>query len=337
MVPGMITKSNFRPAVFAANRHVQTLLPTLLRINNSVLYEHQKITLPDGDFLDLAWNRIPEKTQINPIIVIFHGLEGSIDSPYAKGIMRHLDKCGWHVVLMHFRNCSGRVNHAARTYHSGETSDAKFFLRWLQQSFPQAPLLAVGYSMGGNVLLKLLGETQAAAPLHAAVAVSVPLLLNHCADQMRTGFSRVYQHNLLRKMKQKLLAKYQQYDYQKLIGLSRNDISGIKDFWEFDDAFTAPINGFKNAQDYYAKSSSRQYLARIRIPTLVIQSIDDPFMSPAVIPQEHELSNSVCLELSEKGGHVGFVSGYLWKPEFWLEKRIAKYFASFFQPAGKCG
>jgi predicted alpha/beta-fold hydrolase len=335
MVSGMITKSNFCPAVFATNRHIQTLLPTLLRINNSAFYEQQEVTLPDGDFLDLAWNQIPEKTETRPIVVIFHGLEGSIDSPYAKGLMQCLGKRGWHVVLMHFRNCSGRLNRAARTYHSGETSDAKFLLRWLQQSFPQAPLLAVGYSMGGNVLLKLLGETQAEAPLRAAVAVSVPLLLNHCADQMRTGFSRVYQHNLLQKMKQKLLAKYQQYDYQKLIGLSRKDIRGIKDFWEFDDAFTAPINSFEDAQDYYAKASARQYLARIQIPTLILQSIDDPFMSPAVIPQEHELSNSVCLELSEKGGHVGFVSGYLWKPEFWLEKRIVEYFASFFHPAGK--
>jgi hypothetical protein len=337
MSTGVITKSNFRPAVFAANRHIQTLLPTLLRINNSVLYKHQEVILPDGDFLDLSWNRFPAKTETRPIVVIFHGLEGSIDSPYAKGLMQCLDKQGWHIVVMHFRNCSRRQNRAARTYHSGETTDAAFLLEWLQQQYPQAPLLAVGYSLGGNMLLKLLGEMQAKTPLRAAVAVSVPLLLKHCADQMRTGFSRVYQYLLLRKMKQKLLAKYQQYDYQKLIGLNRETIRGIKDFWEFDDAFTAPINGFADAREYYAKASSRQYLARIRIPTLVIQSIDDPFMTPAVIPQQHELSESVCLELSEKGGHVGFVSGYFWKPEFWLEKRIVEYFASFFQPTSKGG
>lgn len=330
MVSGVITKSDFRPALFTANRHVQTLLPTLLRLNNSVRYTHQEIILPDGDFLDLAWNRIPAKTETSPIVVIFHGLEGSIDSPYVKGLMRQLDKCGWYVVLMHFRNCSGRLNHAARTYHSGETSDAGFLFQWLQDNFPQAPLLAVGYSLGGNMLLKLLGEMQSKAPLHAAVAISVPLLLNICADQMRTGFSQVYQYQLLRKMKQKVLAKCRQYDYQKLIDLSRSDIRSIKDFWEFDDAFTAPINGFDNAQDYYARSSSRQYLARIQIPTLIIQSMDDPFMSPAVIPQENELSSSVCLELSKNGGHVGFVSGYLWKPEFWLEKRIVEYFTSHF-------
>ena len=130
-------------------------------------------------------------------------------------------------------------------------------------------------------------------------------------------------------MKHKLLAKYQQYDYQQLIGLKRKDIYAIKDFWEFDNVFTAPINGFKDANEYYEKASSRQYLGRIRTPTLIIQSLDDPFMTPAVLPQQHELSSSVRLELSDKGGHVGFVSGYLWKPEFWLEKRIMAYFADF--------
>jgi predicted alpha/beta-fold hydrolase len=331
MASGVITKSSFRPAMFAANRHIQTLLPTFLRGNISVHYEHQEITLPDGDFLDLAWNRIPAKSENDPIVVIFHGLEGSIDSPYVKGLMRQVTKCGWHVVLMHFRNCSGRMNRAARTYHSGETSDARFLIQWLKDNFPYAPLLAVGYSLGGNMLLKLLGEMQSEAPLHAAVAISVPLLLNVCADQMRSGFSQIYQYQLLRKMKQKVLAKYRQYDYQKLIGLNRSKIRDIKDFWDFDAAFTAPINGFKNAQDYYARSSARQYLARIQKPTLIIQSMDDPFMSPTVIPQEDELSSSVCLELSDKGGHVGFVSGYLWKPEFWLEKRVVEYFASHFK------
>ena len=329
MASGVITKSHFRPAVFATNRHLQTLLPTLFRVNHAVLYEHRQITLPDGDFVDLAWNRIPTQPQTRPIVVIFHGLEGSIGSPYAKGLMQSLDRRGWNVVVMHFRNCSDRMNLAARTYHSGETTDARFLLQWLHQKYPEAPLLAVGYSLGGNMLLKLLGEMQTKVPLRAAVAISVPMLLKHCADQMRSGFSRFYQYILLRKMKQKLLAKYQQHDYQHLIGLKRDDIYRIKDFWEFDNAFTAPINGFTDATDYYAKASCRQYLASIRIPTLIIQSRDDPFMTPAVIPQQHELSESVQLELSDKGGHVGFVSGYLWKPEFWLEKRIIKYFDAY--------
>jgi len=325
----VITTSQFRPAEFAANRHIQTLLPTLFRINHTVLYEHQELALPDGDFLDLAWNRIPVKTQTRPIVVIFHGLEGSIGSPYAKGLMQIVDRNGWNVVVMHFRNCSGRLNRAARTYHSGETSDANYLINWLHVNYPRAPLLAAGYSLGGNMLLKLLGEMQKNSPIRAAVAVSVPMLLEQCANQMRRGFSRFYQYLLLRKMKQKLLAKFQQYDYQQLIGLQRKDIYAIRDFWDFDNVFTAPINGFKDAQDYYEKASSRQYLGTIDTPTLIIQSLDDPFMTPAVIPQQHELSPAVCLELSEKGGHVGFVSGYLWQPEFWLEKRIMLYFADF--------
>jgi len=324
----MIIKSDFQPAKFTANRHIQTLLPTLCRNNSFVNSEYQQLTLPDGDFLDLAWNKIPARKEAKPIVVIFHGLEGSINSPYVKGLMRALDKHDLNVVLMHFRNCSERVNLAARTYHSGETEDASHLLKWLRESYPQAPLLAVGYSMGGNMLLKLLGERKMEVPLRAAVAVSAPLLLNICADQMRCGFSRVYQHHLLQKMKRKLLGKFQQHDYQKLIGLNRKDIRGIKDFWEFDDAFTAPINGFDNAQDYYMKSSARQYLAGIQTPTLIIHSMDDPFMTPEVIPHENELSDSVCLELSEQGGHVGFISGRLGKPRFWLEERIPQFFSS---------
>ena len=331
MATGVITISQFRPAMFSGNRHIQTLLPTLLRLNHAMRYEHQEVTLPDGDFVDLAWNRIPQPDQTKPIVVIFHGLEGSIGSPYAKGLLQAVDRRGWNGVLMHFRNCSDRQNRAARTYHSGETTDARFLLQWLQQNYPQAPLSAVGYSLGGNMLLKLLGEMQEQVPLRAAVAVSVPMLLQHCADQMRCGFSRFYQYILLRKMKQKLLSKYQQHDYQQLIGLAREDIQRIRDFWQFDNAFTAPINGFTDAKEYYAKSSCRQFLASIRIPTLIIHSIDDPFMTPEVIPQQHELAASVSVELSEHGGHVGFVSGHLWKPEFWLEKRIMTYFAAYDQ------
>ncbi len=323
----MIKTSDFQPAIFAANRHIQTFLPILLRGNSVVHGIYQKLILPDGDFIDLTWNKIPARMDSKPLVVIFHGLEGSINSPYAKGLMLALDKLGWNVVLMHFRNCSDRVNLAARTYHSGETGDASYFLGWLRESYPQAPLLAVGYSLGGNMLLKLLGDKKTEVPLYAAVAVSVPLLLDVCADQMRSGFSKVYQQYLLQKMKRKLLGKFQQHDYQGLIGLCQKDIDSIKDFWEFDEAFTAPINGFAGAQDYYLKSSARQYLGGIQIPTLIIHSMDDPFMTPEVIPNENELSDCVCLELSQHGGHVGFISGHLWKPRFWLEERIPQYFS----------
>ena len=323
----MIKTSDFQPAIFAANRHIQTFLPILLRGNSVVHGIYQKLILPDGDFIDLTWNKIPARMESKPLVVIFHGLEGSINSPYAKGLMLALDKLGWNVVLMHFRNCSDRVNLAARTYHSGETGDASYFLGWLRESYPQAPLLAVGYSLGGNMLLKLLGDKKTEVPLCAAVAVSVPLLLDVCADQMRSGFSKVYQQYLLQKMKRKLLGKFQQHDYQGLIGLCQKDIDSIKDFWEFDEAFTAPINGFAGAQDYYLKSSARQYLGGIQIPTLIIHSMDDPFMTPEVIPNENELSDCVSLELSQHGGHVGFISGHLWKPRFWLEERIPQYFS----------
>ena len=321
----MIVTSEFQPENISANRHIQTVLPILLRSRSEIQHQHQNLTLPDGDFVDLAWSKLPGKNESKPIIVIFHGLEGSIHSPYAKGIMRAIEQRGWHGVLMHFRNCSGKTNIAARTYHSGETGDASYFLDWLRESYPLAPLFAVGYSLGGNMLLKLLADKKPDIPLNAAIAVSAPLLLDICADQMNRGFSRVYQRYLLQKMKRKLLGKFQQHDYQRLIGLKQDSVNNIKDFWEFDAAFTAPINGFDGARDYYQKSSSRQYLRKIKIPTLIIHSVDDPFMTPEVIPEEHELSSSVCIELSEHGGHVGFISGSWWRPRFWLEERIPQY------------
>ena len=321
----MITESNFQPAEYLSNPHIQTLFPTLFRRFKNVSFQQEELALPDGDFVDLVWNSKPLRTCHKPIVVVFHGLEGSVASPYASGIMQRLNADNWHAVVMHFRGCSGRGNRLARTYHSGETEDAKYLLQWLQTQYPHAPLAAIGFSLGGNMLLKLLGEMGTATHLRAAISVCAPLRLDLCANQLQIGFSRIYQYHFMRSLKRKVLNKYDQHDYRQLIGLDPQAVTKLNNFWQFDDAFTAPIHNFLNVQDYYTKASARQYLNAIEIPTLVIQSLDDPFMPPAVIPDETELATNVQLEISEKGGHLGFIAGSIWQPKFWLEQRLPQF------------
>ena len=323
-----IIASEFHPAPCLANRHVQTILPSLLRRGKARDFVQQELQLPDGDFVDLAWSELPPGNTKVPIVIIFHGLEGSVHSPYAQGIMRSIRKKGWYAVVMHFRGCSGRPNRLPRSYHSGDTSDAKFLLHYLQEHYPAAPLFAIGYSLGGNMLLKLQGEAGSDSPLSAAISVCAPLRLDICANEMRKGFARIYQRILLRHLIDKVSVKFARHNYTDLIGLGRKQIASAQDFWQFDNLYTAPIHGFRNAEEYYARSSARQFLARIARPTLVIQSLDDPFMSPDVIPSEEELSSSVTLEICKQGGHVGFIEVHKGRPGFWLERRIPDYIAS---------
>lgn len=323
----MILNSEFKPAYGLSNSHIQTILPTLLRTGRTTDYLKQTLELEDGDFLDIAWTNKHQDGK--PLVVVFHGLEGSIESPYAQGIMQVIKQHGWTGLLMHFRGCSGRVNRLPRSYHSGDTGDAKFLIHWLNQHYATSPVAAVGFSLGGNMLLKLVGELGAKSPFKATVSVSAPLLLNACADRLKQGFSKIYQRRLISDLRQKLILKADKHDYKKIINLDHTQINQLKNFWQFDDLVTAPLHGFDGVDDYYCRSSSRQYLKDIRTPTLLLQARDDPFMSIDVIPAESELSEYIQLELSQHGGHVGFISGNLINPVFWLEKRIPEYLKQF--------
>lgn len=319
----------FTPAPGLANPHVQTLLPRLIN-RQSLPVTNQELPLPDGDFVDLAWISKPPVQTDKPLVVVFHGLEGSISSPYARDIMRAIKQRGWHGVLMHFRGCSGRLNRLPRSYHSGETGDARYFLGWLREQYPDTPLAAVGYSLGGNMLLKLQAEWGTASPLEAAVSVSAPLKLNVCADRINQGFSKVYERYLVKSLVNKVLAKFANHDYQALIDLSPQQIREARTFRQFDNLFTAPIHGFIDADDYYQYSSAFDYLELIQQPTLIIQALDDPFMTPAVVPATEQLPENVQLVVSRHGGHVGFVNGWLLQPRYWLPSAITDYLAGFF-------
>ncbi len=297
---------------------MQTLWPYLFRRTPQVELKRERLELPDGDFLDLDWST----NGSGPIVVILHGLEGSSDSKYVRGLLKAVHERGWRGVVMHFRGCSGEPNRLPRSYHSGETGDLAYVVDLLRQREPEAPLFVVGFSLGGNVLLKWLGQTGALAPVKAAVAVSVPFLLGESAKRLDQGFSRIYQWGLMRSMRQSVAEKRK----RMALPLQIEDLSVLRTFRDFDEHVTAPLHGFAGANDYYARSSSRQYLKGIQIPTLVVQSCDDPFMTDAVIPQKKELSTTIELELYDSGGHVGFVGGgWPWAPRCWLEKMILQY------------
>jgi len=322
-------KNNFRPHGILKNRHIQTLYATFFKKVTNLSITQESFTLRDGDFVDIAWSKITNHTETTPIVILFHGLTGSLHSPYIQGAMRALNHAGFSVVLMHFRGCSGRDNLHAKSYHSGETGDALEFINHLHATYPKSPLFSVGYSLGANMLLKLLGEQKETTPLRAAIAVSPPLLLDVCADAMNRGFSKFYQYILLKDLHKALIKKYKHHDMQKLIGLQKKDVHKLKSFWEFDEAYTAKINGFASAQEYYTKSSAKQYLKDITIPTLIIHAKDDPFMTQEVLPSRNDISRSIELEILPNGGHVGFISGSFFKPIYYLDKRVVRYFTDF--------
>ena len=313
---------SFQPAWWCRGPHAQTLWARLARRAPEIRFRRERLELPDGDFIDLDWS----ENGSGPIVIVLHGLEGSSDSPYARGIMHAIEQRGWRGVVMHFRGCSGEPNRLARSYHSGETGDLSYFVNTLRRREPQAPLATIGFSLGGNVLLKWLGKASGATPLRAAVAVSVPYVLHSAADRLNHGFSRLYQWQLLRSLRNNVAAKR---DRIKL-PIKSQDLSTLKNFRDFDEHVTAPLHGFDGADHYYNVSSSRQYLRQITVPTLLLHARDDPFMTDQVIPTHNELSESVILEVSARGGHVGFVAGdWPWRARYWLEERIPVYLEQY--------
>ncbi len=315
--------SQFKPAWWLRNPHLQTLWPTLFRRSHRQLnFKPERLEMHDGDFIDLAW---VGENQTAPIVLILHGLEGSVHSPYAGGMLHAIERMNWRGVLMHFRGCSGEHNRLARSYHSGETTDVAEVVQYIQRKNPHVPLFAVGYSLGGNVLLKWLGESGKDNPLTAAVAVSVPFQLDKAVVRIQQGFSRVYQRHLLRNLQQRVGDKFAQTQCP----ISLPAMASLKSLYDFDDKVTAPLHGFQNADDYYIRSSSRQFLRHIQVPTLIVQAQDDPFMTHDIIPESHELSEKIILEITANGGHVGFISGkFPWRARYWLEERVPEFLLS---------
>ena len=312
-----IVASHFKPAWWLKNPHLQTIWPTLFRLRPTLSLQQQRVELDDGDFIDLSWSGPLDA----PVVLILHGLEGSIDSPYAFGLINTLTSAGYRSCFMHFRSCSKEPNRLPRGYHSGETNDLQFIVNNIKASINSHLHAIIGYSLGGNVLLKWLGEQDRSNDLHSAIAISVPFKLAHAGQRMETGISRLYQKHLVSSLIKKFRQKQKQHPT-----LAQIELDKIKTFYEFDDSVTAKVHGFESADDYYQKCSCDGYLKFIQQPTLIIHAKDDPFMWQDTSPPESRISATTTLELSSKGGHAGFISGTIpWRPVYWHEQRILSW------------
>ena len=305
---------------------MQTILPVLLHRRLAVAYQRERLELPDGDFLDLDWARFGEK---NPrLAILTHGLEGDANAGYIRGMAAALGAAGWDALAWTLRGCGPEPNRLARFYHSGETRDLAAVIAHAAAAGNYPRVALVGFSLGGNVTLKYLGET---APPHpaivGAVAISVPVELAASAARLDQQLgNRVYLRRFLRTLVEKVEAKAARFPGQfDLAGIRR-----VRGFQEFDDRYTAPIHGFRDAADYWRQSSARQFLPTLRVPTLLVNARDDPFLAPECFPfAEAEANPCLFFQAPNHGGHVGFLDfteGV--RGRTWAERRAVDFLAA---------
>ncbi len=306
--------------------HAQTIYPLLIK-PESHPYRRERWETPDQDFIDLDWNEAAGSVLNNtrtPLVVLFHGLEGSSNSHYALALMHAVTAIGWGGVVVHFRGCSGDANRLPRAYHSGDSEEIDWVLHRLKQHHPERPLFAAGVSLGGNALLKWLGERESSAALClcAAAAISAPLDLTACGHNLGRGFNRVYTRHFLQTLKPTAAAKLKRFP-----GLfDERRMREAVTVYEFDDVVTGPLHGFAGADDYWRRASSKPWLPAIRLPTLVLNAQNDPFLPADALPGTDQVSSSVTLDFPRDGGHAGFVSGSLPGRLDWLPQRLLHFF-----------
>ncbi len=315
----LVAPSTYVPPRVLRDGHALTVFPTLSRRVPAVAYRRERIDTPDGDFLDLDWSRVGASR----VAVVSHGLEGSSSRSYVLGMVRALNRRGWDVVAWNFRGCSGEVNRRLRFTHSGASDDLATVLTAALAGGDYRGWALVGFSLGGNLTLKLLGEDPDRLPPGGlgAVAFSVPCDLRDAAEAMASRANRFYMRRFLSDLSARM---------ERMRGLfpgrvPGGDVDSMRTFREFDDRFTAPLHGFADAVDYWTRSSSRQFLLRIRIPTLLVNARDDPFLGPGCFPEaEAQASVVFHLEAPERGGHVGFVR-FGGDGEYWSEQRAGEF------------
>ncbi len=318
--------SNFKAAWWLPGPHLPTIWGKMVRRQALAHDRLERIVMPDGDHLTIA--RMGSIRAGVPHMLILHGLEAEISAKYAHGMLAEARKRGWSGDLLMFRSCDGEANSARRFYHSGETTDLDFFVGRLLDEHPDMHLVICGVSLGGNVLLKWLGEQSSGVPsqIKRAVAVSVPYDLEAGARLMEHGFSRVYVRHFLATLVAKTVAKLGTYpdlcDRKKLLA--------ARTFFDFDDVLTGPLHGFTGAHDYYERSSSIHFLGEVRVPTLLMSAWNDPFLPASVLVAVRnvaKLHEYLFVEFSHGGGHVGWVTGQPWAQRYYMEGRVVEWFA----------
>lgn len=322
---GQVVESSFAPHSLLFNAHLQTLFPALLRPAPKLEVRRERLELPDGDFVDLGWSG-PAAPGM-PLAVLVHGLTGDFDSKYLRGTAQKLVAAGWRTVMLQLRGAGPEPNRLRKSYHQGDTADLRYLLHMLREREPNIFLAVVGWSLGGNITLKAMGEEHDQAPVNCAVASSVPFRLRPCVDVLRQGFARNYQNKMLNALKDQMWRKHAKIPAPPEINLDA--ANAAQDFIEWDNAYTAPLNGFADADDYYKRCECAPFLSTIARPTLIVHSVDDPFMDTTITPGSEALASQVTMELTQRGGHVGFVeSGHYGQPLYWLEQRITDFLQS---------
>jgi predicted alpha/beta-fold hydrolase len=311
----------YRAPAWLPGGHLQTIYPYVFRRLPAPPLERTRWDTPDGDFVDVDWLPGPADA---PLLVLFHGLEGCSRSHYARALLRALKRIGWRAAVPHFRGCSGVPNRLARAYHSGDHDEIDWMLRRVAALTPSTPRFALGVSLGGNALLKWLAreEERACTLLLRAAAVSAPVDLAAAGHRLGQGFNRLYTWNFLRSLKRKSLAKLKTHPHIYPAAA----VARARNLYEFDNLVTAPLHGFRDADDYWARASSKSELKRIVLPTLLVHARNDPFLPGGHLPAGQEVSAAVRLEYPEQGGHAGFVSGAFPGHLDWLPQRVLGFF-----------
>ncbi|KXK54057.1 MAG: alpha/beta fold hydrolase [Chlorobi bacterium] len=315
-----ILPSTFRPPFLLSEGHLQTILPTLLRRVAGVRYRRQRIATPDDDFLDLDWSEVGARR----LVIVQHGLEGNSSRPYVLGMVRAFNAAGWDALAWNFRGCSGQLNSQLRFYHSGATDDLHTVIAHVVAAESYHQIGLVGFSLGGNVTLKYLGEQgkNAFAEIVGAATFSVPCDLAGSAARLAEPANRIYMKRFIDSLRQKVLQKMKAMPGK----LEDHGLRQMRTFAEFDDRYTAPLHGFRDADEYWSRCSSRQFIPQIQLPTLLVNAANDPFLSSSCFPiPEATASTFVSLEVPESGGHVGFMG---LGRTYWSERRAVEFLGS---------
>lgn len=318
----LVAHSRYQPPFYLFNGHLQTIVPSLLRTVPEVRYERERVETEDGDFLDLDWSRLSGRSA-DTLCIVSHGLEGDAGRPYVRGMVRALNKAGFDALAWNYRSCSGEMNRLLRSYHLGDTDDLDFVVRYALGTARYRRVYLTGFSAGGNVTLKYLGEKPERVPqeVQRAAVFSVPTDLKSSSLQIGRLENRIYLKRFLKSLRKKMREK-------AVLLPDQVDINGLDeliDFPQFDDRFTAPMHGFKSAEEYYEHASSGRYLSGIRVPTLLVNAQNDPFLPPSCFPRDVAArSEFVFLETPQEGGHVGFAEG---SPdgEYYSERRAVEF------------
>jgi predicted alpha/beta-fold hydrolase len=306
--------------------HLQTLYAALLAPRPHIDFFRERWNTPDDDFIDLDWtDGNKDSAAATPLVVLFHGLEGGSRSQYAAALMAAVRDRGWRGVIVHFRGCSGELNRLRRAYHSGDSGEIDWILRRLRHDHAATRMCAVGVSLGGNALLKWLGEQRANANsiLNAATAISAPVDLMASGDALGRGLNMIYTRNFLATLHRKTLAKLALFPDL----CDREIMLASRTLREFDNVVTAPLHGYRDTDDYWTRASAKPLLCQVTVPTLMINALNDPFLPAAALPSGAAVSPAVTLEFPETGGHVGFVTGMFPGRLDWLPQRVLNFFS----------